>query len=131
MWLSSNEAKNPTNHSTVSTGVRPGFYSIVINVDFNRHLPPITSLITGSLIYMTKRKGVLQKASLVFAVVSFVLALTSAVMLYLRLKSVGSDDLMSASFMASTFFFISVGVVLTIIGKADLPSFKIDISEGK
>jgi hypothetical protein len=52
-------------------------------------------------------------------------------MLYLRLKSVGSDDLMSASFMASTFFFISVGVVLTIIGKADLPSFKIDISEGK
>ena len=115
----------------MSTGVRPGFYSIVINVDFNRHLSPITSLITGSLIYMTKRKGVLQKASLVFAVVSFVLALTSAVMLYLRLKSVGSDDLMSASFMASTFFFISVGVVLTIIGKADLPSFKIDISEGK
>ena len=115
----------------MSTGVRPGFYSIVINVDFNRHLSPITSLITGSLIYMTKRKGVFQKASLVFAVVSFVLALTSAVMLYLRLKSVGSDDLMSASFMATPFFFISVGVVLTIIGKADLPSFKIDISEGK
>jgi len=78
---------------------------------------------------MTKRKGVLQKVSLVSAVISFVLALISAVMLYLRLESMGSDDLMSASFMASTFFFISVGVVLTIIGKADLPSFKIDISE--
>jgi tetrahydromethanopterin S-methyltransferase subunit D len=87
------------------------------------------NLNTGNVIYMTKRKGVLQKVSLVSAVISFVLALISAVMLYLRLESMGSDDLMSASFMASTFFFISVGVVLTIIGKADLPSFKIDISE--
>ncbi|WP_126452475.1 hypothetical protein [Sulfuriflexus mobilis] len=80
---------------------------------------------------MTKRKGVLQKVSLVSAVVSFVLALTSGVMLYLRLESVGSDNPISASFMASTFFFICVGVVLTVIGKADIPSFKIDNSEGK
>jgi len=80
---------------------------------------------------MTKRKGVLQKIALVFALVSFVLALTSGVMLYLRLESVGSDNPISASLMASTFFFISVGVVLTIIGKADIPSFKINNSEGK
>lgn len=80
---------------------------------------------------MTKKKGVLQKASLVSAVVSFVLALTSGVMLYLRLESVGIDNPISASFMASTFFFICVGVVLTVIGKADIPSFKIDNSEGK
>ncbi|MDX2476952.1 MAG: hypothetical protein QNL05_06265 [Gammaproteobacteria bacterium] len=80
---------------------------------------------------MTKRKGVLQKVSLVSAVVSFLLALTSGVMLYLRLESVGSDNPISASFMASTFFFISVGVVLSIIGKTDLPSFKIDTSEEK
>ena len=80
---------------------------------------------------MTKRKGILQKISLISAVVSFVLALTSGVLLYLRLESVGSDNPISASFMASTFFFICVGVVLTIIGKADIPSFKIDSSEGK
>ncbi len=80
---------------------------------------------------MTKRKGVLQKVSLVSAMVSFVLALTSGVMLYLRLQSVGSDNPISASFMASTFFFICVGVVLTVIGKADIPSFKIDNSEEK
>ena len=80
---------------------------------------------------MTKRKGALQKVSLVSAVVSFVLALISGVMLYLRLESVGSDNPISASFMASTFFFICVGVVLTIIGKVDIPSFKIDNSEGK
>lgn len=80
---------------------------------------------------MTKRKSILQKFSLVSAGVSFVLALISGVMLYLRLESVGSDNPISASFMASTFFFICVGVVLTIIGKADIPSFKIDNSEEK
>ena len=80
---------------------------------------------------MTKRKGMLQKVSLVFAVVSFVLAFASGIMLYLRLESVGSDNPISASLMASTFFFICIGIVLTIIGKADIPSFKIDNSEGK
>jgi len=80
---------------------------------------------------MTKRKGVLQRISLVLAVVSFILALTSGVMLYIRLDSVGIDNPISASFMASTFFFICVGVVLTVIGKADIPSFKIDNSEGQ
>ena len=80
---------------------------------------------------MVKRKGVFQKISLVSAVISFVLALVSGVMLYLRLQSVGSDNPIAASLMASTFFFICVGVVLTIIGKADLPSFKFDDPERK
>ena len=80
---------------------------------------------------MTKRKGMLQKISLVSAVVSFVLAIVSGVILYLRLESVGSDNPISASLMASTFFFICVGVVLAVIGKADVPSFKIDNSEEK
>ncbi len=80
---------------------------------------------------MTKKKGVLQKVSLVSAAVSFVLALVTGVFLYLRLESVGSDNPISASLMASTFFFICVGVVLTVMGKADIPSFKIDNSEEK
>ena len=80
---------------------------------------------------MAKRKGVLQKLSLFSAVVSFVLAITSGVLLYLRLESVGSDNPISASLMASTFFFIFVGVTLIIIGKADIPSFKFDDSDGK
>lgn len=79
---------------------------------------------------MTKRKGVLQKASLVSAMLSFVLALTSGVLLYLRLESLGMDNPISASFLASTFFFICVGVVLTVVGMADLPSFKFDEPEG-
>ena len=80
---------------------------------------------------MTERKGVLQKLSIVSAVVCFVLAFIAGVMLYLRLESVGSDNPISASLMASTFFFISVGVVLIIVGNADIPSFKIDNSKEK
>ena len=91
----------------------------------------IPSLNTGGLIYVAKRKGVLQKVSIVSAVVSFVLAFIAGVMLYLRLISVGSDNPISASLMASTFFFIGVGIVLMIIGNADIPSFKIDNSEEK
>jgi len=60
-----------------------------------------------------------------------VLAFTAGVMLYLRLVSVGSDNPISASLMASTYFFVFVGVVLTIIGKIDIPSFKFDDSDGK
>ncbi len=75
---------------------------------------------------MAKRKGVLQKSSLVLGVVSFVLAVVAGGMLYLRLDSVGADNPISASLMASTFFFICVGVILTIIGKTDIPSFKFD-----
>lgn len=80
---------------------------------------------------MAKRKTVLQKISIVSAVISFVLAIITAVMLYLRLESVGSDNPISASLMASIFFFICVGAVLTVIGKADLPSFKTDKIEHK
>lgn len=75
---------------------------------------------------MVKQKGILQKVSLISGIVSFLLALVSGVVLYLRLESVGSDNPISASLMASTFFFICVGVVLTIMGKANLPSFKMD-----
>ena len=75
---------------------------------------------------MTKRKGVLQKVSLISAVVSFVLAFISGVLLYFRPESVGNPDPVSASLLASIFFFISVGVVLTVIGTANIPSFKFD-----
>ena len=80
---------------------------------------------------MIKKKGVLQTLSLVSAVISFVLALASGVMLYLRLQIEGIDNPISASFMASSFFFIWVGVVLTVIWMTDLPSFKISASEEK
>jgi tetrahydromethanopterin S-methyltransferase subunit D len=92
-------------------------------------LHPITK--NQGPIYMAERKGVLQKLSIVSSIVSFVLAFIAGVMLYLQLESVGSDHPISASLMASTFFFVAVGVVLLIIGNADLPSFKFDDSKEK
>jgi len=80
---------------------------------------------------MTAKKGFLQKLSLVSAVASFAVALITGVMLYLRLESVGSDNPVSASLMASTFFFVCVGIILVIIGTADMPSFKFDNPEEK
>ena len=80
---------------------------------------------------MTQSKGALQKFSIVSAVVSFVLAFIAGVMLYFSLESLGSDHPISASLMASIFFFIGVGIVLTIIGNVDIPSFKFENSKEK
>ena len=80
---------------------------------------------------MTAKKGFLQKLSLVTAVASFALAFIAGVMLYLRLQHVGSDNPVSASLMASMFFFVCVGIILVIIGTADIPSFKFDNPEEK
>lgn len=75
---------------------------------------------------MAKRKSVLQKIALVSAVVSFVLAIVSGVILFIKLDTLSIYSPISASLMASVFFFISVGFVLGIIGKADLPNLKFD-----
>ncbi len=78
---------------------------------------------------MIREKGLLQKISIVSAGLSFVLALVTGVLLYLRLDSVGANNPISASLMASTFFFLCVGAVLGIMGSADLPNLKIGDSE--
>lgn len=75
---------------------------------------------------MAKKKGVLQKLSLILGILSLLLSVVTGVWLYLRIESVGADNPISASLMASTFFFICVGVILTIIGRSDIPSFKFD-----
>lgn len=77
---------------------------------------------------MKKRKGLLQKASLIFGVISFILAAVCGVLFYIRVDEVGGNNPISASLLASIFFFIFVGIILTIIGRSDLPSFKLDDS---
>ncbi len=76
-----------------------------------------------------KGKNLFQKASLVSGVLSFILAVVCGVLLYLRLEVVDKQDPVNASLMASIFFFIFVGIILTIIGRANIPSFKIDLSD--
>ena len=75
---------------------------------------------------MKKRKGFLQRVSVFSGVLSFILAIVCSGFLYVRMGEVGGNNPISTSLMASIFFFICVGVILTIIGKSDLPSFKID-----
>jgi ABC-type uncharacterized transport system permease subunit len=80
---------------------------------------------------MTKTKGLLQKVSLISSYISFLLAFVTGIALYLRDGAVNSNDAISASLAATTFFFFCVGIVLIIMGKADIPSFKFDSSEDK
>lgn len=80
---------------------------------------------------MNKKKGILQKVSLVSGYISFLLSLISGIALYLRDGAVNNNDAISASLAATTFFFFCVGIVLIIMGKADIPSFKIDAPDDK
>ncbi len=72
-----------------------------------------------------KKKGVLQKTSNVLGIICFPLALVCGVFLYFKVQEVGMQHPVSASFLASAFFFVFIGVVFTIMGNADIPSFKV------
>ena len=75
---------------------------------------------------MPSNKNALQKVSYVSAIVSLIAAVACLVILYLKVDDIGFDNPISASLMAGSFFFVSVGLVLMVIAKSDLPSFKID-----
>ena len=78
---------------------------------------------------MKKNKNLLQKASLVSGVVSFILAVVCGVVLYVKVDDIGFNHPISASLLASIFFFIFVGVVLFSIGKSDIPSLKVNTAK--
>jgi hypothetical protein len=80
---------------------------------------------------MNKSKGLLQKVSLVSGFAGFVLAVVCSVALYIRMGEQTGQDPISASLMASIFFFLCVGGILTFIGMCNLPNFKIDLSNEK
>lgn len=72
---------------------------------------------------MEKGKNLFQKASVLFGAVSLILAGVSVVLLYLRVDSVGADNPVAASLLASIIFFLSVGGVLLFMGFSNLPGF--------
>jgi hypothetical protein len=80
---------------------------------------------------MKKSKGPLQKVSLISGVVGLILAVVCSVALYLRMDGQTGQDPISASLMASIFFFLCVGGILIFIGMCNLPSFKIDLANEK
>ena len=80
---------------------------------------------------MQKNKNIFQKISFVVGVISFLLSLASIIGFYLKVQSQGMNDPVSVAFLATTFFFISVGVVLVFISKMNIPSFDMQIEPQK
>ena len=78
---------------------------------------------------MMNRKGSLQKISFYSGMISFILAFILSIVTYVRSESMASNGPIYASLMATIFFFVCIGIVLTIMGKADIPSFKFEKSE--
>lgn len=69
------------------------------------------------------------KITLFSGKLSFILALVSGIFLYLRVAEHGYDNPISASLLGALFFCIFMGVLLTLIGRCNLPNFKLDPSE--
>jgi hypothetical protein len=72
-----------------------------------------------------KNKSRTQRSVYYLGIASFIASATCLIILFLRLDDAGLKNTLSASIAASSFFFASVGVVLTAIGKCNLPSFKV------
>ena len=75
---------------------------------------------------MKKRKSILQKVSTITGIICFLLAIVCAVALYFKVEELGMEHVVSASLLASSFFCAFIGFVFIVIGKADIPSFKVD-----
>jgi len=77
---------------------------------------------------VTRRKTS-QKISFAIAIISYGLALFCLAATFYLGGEMGSDDSVVASFGASVVFFISVGIVLHVIGRVSLPDLKIHREE--
>ncbi len=78
---------------------------------------------------MKNDKGAIQKSVYYLGFVSFIAAIVCLVFLYLKIGGLGWQSPVSASLMASSFFFASVGVVLITMGSCNIPSFKVTSSD--
>ena len=55
-----------------------------------------------------------------------IVAFASVVILMLKIGKLGWENPISASLLASTFFFLFVAFILIVIGTANIPSVKFD-----
>ncbi len=76
-----------------------------------------------------KKKSILQKSSFYFAVFSVLASIASVVYLYLNIGELSWKSPVSASLLASTFFFGFIAFIFFIIGSANIPSFKVSPNE--
>ncbi len=74
---------------------------------------------------ITKQKGAAQKISFILAIISYLLAVGCVGATVYCSNVLGGDHPVSASFGAAVVFFSCVGIVLHVIGRADLPNLSI------
>ncbi len=75
---------------------------------------------------MKKNKSILQKSTLYFSIASFLASVGSILYLTLEIDTLGWQNPITASLLASSFFFASVGLLLGVIYTTDIPSFKVN-----
>lgn len=78
---------------------------------------------------MKKPDRPLQKVARVAGKLCYLLCIVCGVFWYLKRQELGATDPVTASFLASTFFFVFVGFLLGIMGNADLPDLRIRSSK--
>lgn len=72
-----------------------------------------------------------QKLVYYLGITSFVISISALVFVYFEMGDLGFKNVITASILASSFFFASVGLVLVTIGKCDLPSLKVSDTDSK
>ena len=75
---------------------------------------------------MKKNKSILQKSTLYFSIASFLASVGSIIYLMLEIDTLAWQNPITASLLASSFFFASVGLLLGVIYTTDIPSFKVN-----
>lgn len=76
-----------------------------------------------------KKRGFGQKAAFFTAIVFYTAAFACVLAVAYGYTQFGGNSPIVASFAASVVFFIGAGVVLHVIGRADLPSLRVGDTE--
>ncbi len=71
---------------------------------------------------MKNKRSILQKTSLVTGIICEILCVFCLVMLVITVRELGLEDIISASYIASAFFFFTAGFVLIVISQPNPPS---------
>jgi len=75
---------------------------------------------------VNKPKGKLQIISKISAIICFILMAISGYFLYIDSQELGMSDPITASWLATFFFFFFTGFALNLLSKANIPSFKFE-----
>ncbi|MCF6283468.1 MAG: hypothetical protein L3J28_14915 [Candidatus Polarisedimenticolaceae bacterium] len=78
-----------------------------------------------------KNRNIGQTISFYAAFLSYIGAVACFIGVFIMKADLGFDHPITSSFMASVFFFITMGIVLQVIGTTDLPSLRFDTNEKK